>query len=350
VAGGRRRIGPAFAALLLLVPLGGVAWRLYRPKPEGVPNGPPLSELDVVTLGRVDGLAPVASLEPAIPGRVLRVSVREGQEVAEGQELLALDDAALKLKVDEARAGVAAAQVEWDAADFERKQLPNKLVGLNASLAAAAERAAAARRLLEERRKQLSFNTITPAEFAAGESEIKQLEQLEVAERVRRDELAAADGALKLRLRAAEVKRGAAELAVAAAERAAADCVLAAPSAGVVLRIQVSKGEAVTPGSPRPAFLFRPAGPLVVRCELEQEFLSRVAPGTAATIRDDTRTDSPTWAGKVMGVAHWVAQKRSIVLEPGVLNDVRTVECVVAFDAPPAGLLVGQRMRVQVKR
>ena len=43
--------------------------------------------------------------------------------------------------------------------------------------------------------------------LAAAESEVKQLEQLEVVERVRRDDLAAAEGGLRLRVRAAASKR-----------------------------------------------------------------------------------------------------------------------------------------------
>ena len=88
----------------------------------------------------------------------------------------------------------------------------------------------------------------------------------------------------------------------------------------------------------------------MVRVELEQEFLPRVANGAKAAIRDDTRIDSPTWNGRVLSVAPWVGQKRSIVLEPGILNDVRTVECVISIDPPPADLVVGQRMRVQIGR
>jgi hypothetical protein len=66
-----------------------------------------------------------------------------------------------------------------------------------------------------------------------------------------------------------------------------------------------------------------------------------------ATLRDDARADSPTWTGKVLRVGNWVARKRSVVLEPGEVNDVRTVECVVTLDNPQ-GLLVGQRVRVRV--
>src|SRR5439155_1489103 len=147
-----------------------------------------------------------------------------------------------------------------------------------------------------------------------------------------------------------EAKLAAAEVARRQADRAAEDCVLKAPSAGVVLRVQASPGESVAPGTPVSPIVFRPDGPLVVRAELEQEFLGRVRPGMRATVRDEFRPDAPGWTGTVTRVGNWVARKRAVALEPGELGDVRTVECVVALDAPPAELLVGQRVRVRIGR
>ncbi len=71
------------------------------------------------------------------------------------------------------------------------------------------------------------------------------------------------------------------------------DCLLVAPTSGVVLRVQTSRGESIVPGGLQPPIIFRPDGPLVVRAELEQEFLGRVKPAMKATIRDDARADSP---------------------------------------------------------
>ena len=93
----RRRapgLGIIVATALLILPIAGVAWWLNRPKGGGAASDPGLADLDVVCLGRVDGLTPVASLEPAIPGRVAEVFVSEGQTVKSGERLLRLDDGA----------------------------------------------------------------------------------------------------------------------------------------------------------------------------------------------------------------------------------------------------------------
>jgi multidrug resistance efflux pump len=341
-------LGAVIAVAFLLVPLGAVAWWLNRPKGEPTAPGPGLADLDVVCLGRIDGLAPVAALEPAVPGKVVELFVSEGQHVDRGAKLLKLDDEAATLRLEEAQAAVAAAELEIEAAKQDQKFFPLRKKTQEGLRTAAADRAMAARKLYDEKVKSAMFNTVTAAELIAAEAEAKQLEQLAEAEKVRLTELEATDPSL--RVRGAEIKKTSAEIARTQAEKAVRDCVLLAPAAGTVLRVQTSVGEAVAPGGVQAPIIFRPDGPLVVRAELEQEFLGRVKPGMKATVRDDVRADSPTWTGHVLRVGNWVARKRNPLLEPGEMNDVRTAECVIALDGNPEGLLVGQRMRVRIAR
>jgi multidrug resistance efflux pump len=340
--------GTVTAVLVLLVPLVGVAWWLNQPKGEPVIPGPALSELDVVCRGRVDGLRPVAHIDPVMPGKIVAVYVVEGQHVSPNEKLLKLDDESLKLRVEEAQAALTAADLELDAARQEQKLQPIRRATQEAALAAATDRVAASRRVLDEKKKANTFGTVTATELIAAESEVKQYEQLEGVERSRLEEVRLADPGLKFR--AAEAKRTMAGIALKQAEKSVRDCVLLAPAAGTILRVQTSAGETVAPGTVQPPIVFRPDGPLIVRTELEQEFIGRVKPGMKATIRDDVRADSPTWTGTVTQLGQVVARKRSILLEPGEVNDVRTVECVVSLDGDTAGLLVGQRMRVRIGR
>jgi multidrug resistance efflux pump len=347
----RRRIpglGPAIAFLFLLAPIAGVTWWLTRPKSEGPPPGPSLAELDVVCLGRVDGAKPVIHLEPATPGKVAKVYEVEGKHVEERQELLELDTSSLALRVKEAEAAVKVAEIDVEAAKQEVKLYPIRKATQEAAVAAAADRVTSARRVVEEKKLARSFGTVTPGELAVAESEVKQYEQLEGVEKSRLEELKLADPGLKVR--AAEAKLAIATIAHQQAQKAVEDCVLRAPVPGTVLRVQASVGESIAPGSPLPPLVFRPDGPLVVRAEIQQEYLGRVKQGMKATLRDDARADSPTWTGKVQSVGQLVAPKKSILLEPGELNDVRTVECVIALDGNAEGLLVGQRMRVRIGR
>jgi multidrug resistance efflux pump len=348
----RRRIpglGVVISLLFLAAPIAGVTWWLNRPKGDAPPPGLTLADLDVVCLGRVNGEKPVIYLEPALAGKVAKVHEdAEGKHVKAGKELIELDNKSLVLRVKEADATINAAKIEVEAANLEVKLHPIRKATQEAAVAAAADRVATARRVFEEKKTARSFGTITPAELAAAESEVKQYEQLEGVEKSRLEELKLADPSLKVR--AAEAKRAIATVAREQAQKAVDDCVLRAPVDGTVLRVQVSVGESVAPGSPLPPVVFRPDGPLVVRADLQQEFLGRVKKGMKATVRDDARADSPTWTGTVHSVGYLVAPKKAILLEPGEMNDVRTVECVIALDGNTEGLLVGQRMRVRIGR
>jgi multidrug resistance efflux pump len=347
----RRRIpglGFLIAAAILVLSIAGVAWWLYRPKGSEAASGPGLADLDVVCLGRVDGLTPVASLEPSIPGKVAEIYVSEGQPVKPGEKLLKLDDEALRLKEEEARAAFEAAEVDVAAAMLERTLYPFRKAAQEAAVAAAGERVTAAERLLEEKKKSMMFTTVTSGELLANEAELNQLKHLKTAELSRLEEVKSGLAAIDLKVKAAETKRTMTEIARKQAEKTVRDCILLAPTSGVVLRVQTSRGESVLPNGMQPPIIFRPDSPLVVRAELEQEFLGRVKPGMKATVRDDSRADSATWTGTVLRVGNWVARKRTVLLDPGEVNDVRTVECVIALDGSPDGLLVGQRMRVRI--
>ena len=341
-------LGTILAIAFLIVPIVAVAWWLNRPKGEttSVVN---LGELDVVCVGRVDGRTPVASLEPTVPGKVKELFVVEGQMVKENDKLLRLDDESLKLRVEEAAQAVVAAEVEVEVARLEQKFQPRRRMLQETAVTAAMERAAAAQSLYQERKAAKAFGTVTVAELIAAEAEYKQLEHLVEVEKSKLEELKELDKIDPgLRVRAADARKAMAEITLKQAQKAVQDCVLLAPANGMILRVQTSVGETVVPGGLQVAIMFRPDSPLIIRAELEQEFLGRVKPGMKATIRDDVRADSPTWTGTVERIGNWVARKRTFLLDPGEVNDVRTAECVITLDGKTEGLLVGQRMRVRI--
>jgi multidrug resistance efflux pump len=338
-------LGAVVAIAFLIVPLVVVAWWLTRPKGDPA-SSVSLGDLDVVCLGRVDGRVPVANLEPAAPGKVVELYVTEGQPVKAKDKLLKLDDESLKLRVDEANQAIAAAKIELEAAQEEKSLYPGRKTSQVAAVEAAVDRVEVARKLLQEKEKAKSFGTVSAVELIAAEAEIRQALHLVDVEKTRLAELEKINPGLKAQ--AAEVKKTMAEISLKQAEKAVRDCLLHAPSDGVILRVQTSVGETVVPGGIQPAIVFRPEGDLIVRAELEQEFLGRVKPGMKATVRDDVRADSPTWHGTVSRLGNWVARKRSVLLDPGEVNDVRTVECIIVLDGKPEGLLIGQRMRVRI--
>jgi hypothetical protein len=105
----------------------------------------------------------------------------------------------------------------------------------------------------------------------------------------------------------------------------------------------------IAPGSPVPYVVFAPAGPLVVRADLDQEFVGRVKHRMKVELRDEARANSPVWTGRVQAVSEYIAQKTSVTFEPGSFNDVRTAECVITIDPSAEELRIGQRMRVRIQ-
>jgi multidrug resistance efflux pump len=130
------------------------------------------------------------------------------------------------------------------------------------------------------------------------------------------------------------------------AEYTRRQCVLTAPAGGTMLRVLASPGDVLPGQAGPPVVFFRPAGPLVVRAEVEQEFAARVEPGQDAWVEDDS-SRGRAWKGKVVRVSEWYTRRRSILQDPLQVNDVRTLECVILPD-PAQPLRIGQRMRVRI--
>jgi multidrug resistance efflux pump len=122
---------------------------------------------------------------------------------------------------------------------------------------------------------------------------------------------------------------------------------LKAPRRGTVLRLLVGPGDVLSSGAKQPAVQFAVQGPQVVRADMEQEFVGRVAVGQAAHIQDETQLGR-VWKGKVERIANWVTQRRSVMHEPLEFTDVRTVEVVITLDSSQPPLRIGQRVRVRI--
>jgi multidrug resistance efflux pump len=346
------KIGVLLVVFLLLGSVGATAYWLNRPQPDPTPVGP-VPEADVFCSGRVDAAKQVISLDPSVAGRVVAIFVAEGDEVKPDQEVIRLDSAAAESRLEQAKASVEAAQVELDAANADKQRFPKQVEMKRHLIAAAAARVEAARKVLQQRVGQEKVTPLGKDEKEAIEAQILELEELEKAEKQQLSELedreAKGQGtALRIRAMGAKLKAAKAEEQLAA--KAVAECVIKAPSAGTILRLQAAVGGLIAPGTYAPPIIFAPAGPLGLRAEIDQEALGRVSVGMSADVTDENHPDGPFWKGKVTHISRWVAQRRTLVLDPGEINDVRTVECVISLESPTEGLWIGQRMRVRIAR
>ena len=347
---GRRSPGifRLLAVVLLVAPLAAVGWWLNRPAPTPEVVIPP-ADLDVVCTGRVDVVGQVVALDPSQAGRVKSVNVTEGQLVKKDDVLLQLDDSAAVIREKQAKAGVDGLTADVDRAKQTRDRFPKQLEARKAMAAANAARADAGTAAIKQKIAQNgATERISQLELDALNAQIRELEATVRAETAFLADLDKEKP--ELLVTAAQARLDAAKADHALANKAVAECKLIAPGPGRILRVQVGEGGIIAPGGFTPAVVFAPDGPLVVRAEVDQEFLGRVKEGMTAEVQDDNRPDAPVKLGKVVSIAKWVARRRTLVLEPGEVNDVRTVECVVVLDGGTGELFIGQRMRVRIRK
>jgi multidrug resistance efflux pump len=352
------RLSPLLWLLGLLLLGGSVAgtgWALRRtdPGPGPATEESPDEEAEVaVCEGHADTESGVVALNPALPGRVLEVKVRENQEVAAGAVLLRVEDTLPRLRSEEAAAALESAQAQLTLAGTLREQYDRKLEQQQAAIRAAREAREAARQEAD-RQGRLSRSGLINSEIeAASRAHVKQLQAVLEAEEAKLGELRSHTRDPDL-----AVARARSEVAVARARwqqtrQAVEECTLRAPRAGRVLRLQAGIGDTLTVPPSRPALLFCPDEEVIVRAEVAQEFAAGVREGLPAVVQDDTGVRPAEWRGRVARVSDWFARQRSVLLEPGQLNDVRTLECIIRLspegrkDRPP--LRIGQRVRVTI--
>lgn len=339
------------AVVLLVAPLAVVGWWLNRPAP--TPEAlVPVADLDVVCTGRVDVVGQVVGLDPSQPGRVKVVKVKEGNTVKKDDVLLQLDDAAAVFRERAAKALVDGLDADVKRAEQALERFPNQLTTRETMASANKARAESAKTAIQQKLAQdgvgVKYTEIEKQAFAAQIAELDATVAAEVA--MLADLKKSEKGTMELLVTAAKARLDAAKADYDLAKKAVEECKLLAPGPGRILRVHVGEGGIIAPGGFQPAVVFAPDGPLVVRAEVDQEFLGRVKEGMAAEVQDDNRPDAGGHKGRVVSIAKWVARRRTMVLEPGEINDVRTVECVVELTGSTADLFIGQRMRVRIKK
>ncbi len=299
----------------------------------------------VVCFGHVDLEHGVTPLYPLQPGRVVKVPIREGEQVAEGTVLVCLEDGPARSRLAEAEAGLDVAQLQLARARKLPEQQRSRIAQQEDSVEVMRYKLAAARRMAARKQKLADQRLIDADEPIISEDHVRELEALERAEKKRLADLKREDP--QEDVRRAEKEVAIAKARVDQARFALNDCTVKAPGRGTALRIMVGPGDVLSGQPKQPAVLFAAEGPLVIRAEVEQEFVGRVAVGMAVRVEDEFDPEK-SWPGKVERVARWFSQRRSIMNEPSELNDVRTVECLIKLDSDQMPLRLGQRVRVKI--
>jgi multidrug resistance efflux pump len=307
--------------------------------------------------GNVDVDPAAAYLAPLMDaGTVVKVLVKEGQTVEAGQELIRFDDRSQRAELARANAGVA--QAEGKLAEAQEKgdltvKAHETLIKVEKKAISAKEfELKAARQDLAQAEKALKSTLTTELQVQAARERVNALEQGVEAEKEKLKGMEDTKPNFKPMVDQAKAAIDDYMAQVAKARWAVDQCVLKAPSAGVVVRVQTSDGAMYSPQMRQPPVLFRAKGPLIVRAEIEQEFVGKLAMNQEVSIRDDINP-APSWKGKVTWIADSFLPKRTTnpIADPLMpFNEPRVLEFIVTVTpdekAPP--LRIGQKVRVGV--
>ena len=256
-----------------------------------------------VARGKIDVEGGLLDLPSAAAGVVQQLLVKEGQSLQKGQLVLRLAD-------DAARADVAVAESELQLAQTKLKTRQDRLPALKATLTrwqAAAKQGAADLQSVDEAVQALrdaqSEVDIAAAEVSVAKRKAEQLRAL-----LQRHELRA-------------------------------------PEAAVVVRLLAQGGSMLQSGSPVAVLL--PKRPLIVRAEVNESYVGAIREGMKAQVAVDADTNAARQefpAATVLRISPVYGTAR--LQDDAQRGPVRIVECVLAFDQPPANVKVGQNVRV----
>jgi len=324
-----------------------------------------------IVLGTVDsdpspvwyGLPPVLQ-----SGTVAQVFVRGGQEVKTGDTLYEFDTVIQKSNLERSKVAVEKAEHKVVEAQEALKQHASKagVMKTGVEIAETKEAQLAAyynlvKSNLEIYYKSQNWAPETWPEKLRTEDKLYKanVDWLTAQSEVnwKKAELAvfeATEVSTKLLVKEAEIGVKQAQAEVNTAQTALDQCTVRAKSAGTIERVTIGQGTTLGVGTREPALWLIPAGPRVVRAEVEPDFAHRVGDdirGKEVTVYDNT-DPRLTYKGKVVDIGKTFLPKRSNGEASLMGNDTRVLEAVIEVaDPAPAGrppLRVGQRVRVSL--
>lgn len=305
----------------------------------------------LVCLGYADTEDPIVRIFPdnfPQPCKVTKVLAFEGDHVKAGQPLLELDDRIPKLRIQEAASGMAAADQEKAKAQATFDGHEPQVNSANFELSAKEEELKTKKSELAEIQRLFNLMNKNKADLEAAESAVKAAEFMLESARWKLKGLRDLNPKFLVLLAEAGIKRSQAlhEQAKLASEQFSCK----APADGIIIRSFSSDGMIFGPHSREPAFWFIKSTPLIVRCEVNQEFARRIAKGMQGKIEDDA-DPSQSWKGKVIRVSDHYLSKRSgggSGSEIMQISDDRVLECLVSIELAPKEKAprYGQKLKV----
>lgn len=251
--------------------------------------------------GKVDIEGGLINLASSREGLITRVLVEEGAEVAKGQLLATLDDRPSRL---------ALALAERESAQAQ------------------ALRPALVLKLESARREEARLRGLVQKDGASAQ----ELDQARDARLLGEADLQTQDASIAI-----------ARAKVDQARYEVEQRLVRAPLAGRIVRRMARPGDGVSTLNVTPLFQFAPDQPRIIRAELDEAYLPKVATGQQAQIALET-DERRIVHGRVLRLGRVVGAKQAAT-DPNERVDTRVVECVLSMDA--SDFLIGQRVLVR---
>ena len=270
----------------------------------------------VTGIGRIEPEDGIIGLASDQTGLIRQLNIREGDSLRKGQLILVVDNAIRASQVAEASS---------------RLQTENAQVAVNdAAIAEAAEDLRKAEQDLEKTRRLVEKGAETRQKLDDAIAEVNNKRII-----------------LQNRLanRTVTQKRiGELQQQVNTAKSTASKYSLFAPSNGLVLELDVKRGEVVTAGQ---VFAqFAPEGRLTALCEIDELFADRIQQGMKAEIRYKGYADVVT-SGTVIYTAPYLKKKSLFSDQVGEKEDRRVREVRIALDKQD--LLINRQVECVIK-
>ncbi|MBE9550808.1 MAG: efflux RND transporter periplasmic adaptor subunit [Proteobacteria bacterium] len=286
-------------------------WLVFRPVP--------LPEGLIQANGRIEG--DHYTVASKVPGRIVELMAREGDDVKGGQILTRLDDTQVRAKVKQAQAAVEAFGAQFKAARISiatlKKRVPLQLDTAKAGVAHADAALAAARASAEQaarvnkrfstllkthtvdkdsaEHKELAW-TVARAEYATAMAALTQAEKKQAEAELGWEQIEAKEQ--EVAVFEAQLKQ--AQAALVEAQSVQDDLAIYAPASGIITTRIVDEGEVVAAGSPQ--FDIVDLDRLYLKVYIAEKEIGKVRLGLSARIYTDAFPDKP-FAAKVRYIA-----------------------------------------------
>lgn len=287
--------------------------------------------------GVVEPATPEVRVGAPVGGAIAKVLVVEGQRVAADTPLVELDR-----RVEAAALAAAEANVLGARAELEQSIRGTRAEDIRAARAeadGARARAALARDVLGRVTKAAAAGALTGDELARTQREAEAAEAT-ARGAIAREEAAVA-GSRREEIQIARARLAAAEAQRDQAAAAHARLLVIAPAAGEILQVRYRAGELYRPEGD-PLVVLGDTSSLRVRLDLDERDVGKVARGTPAVVR--ANAFPAELRGKVVEIGRRMGRKNVRSDDPVERNDTKILEVVIALDAGPTPLVIGQRV------